>query len=415
MRLIPNLFLITFIACPLLGRTPSLTLREACAQALQRNPTLAALDWELRAGDARIRQANRPPNPEISLDLENLAGSGSFGGGAERESTLQFSQLLETSGRRRARVSVAREDRAAASWEYEIQRIEVLKTTTQAFVAVLAAQRSVKLAEELARLAEDSTPVTQQRVDAGAAGAVELTRSALAVATAKMELEQARRALSIARGNLAMQWGSTVADFPEVTGDLDRVKPLPALEALRERLSETPRLARWQAERERRRARLGLAQTEARPDLTLSVGPRLAGSGEDVTFVAAGSLPLPLWHRNEGAIAEAQAQLSKTDAEMRSVEVAAAAALNESWHGVARALAEAEILRKDVLPNAEKADRQVAEGYAAGRFSQLEVLDARRALVDARKQQLQSLAEYHKAVAEVEALTAKSASNFTRN
>ena len=46
------------------------------------------------------------------------------------------------------------------------------------------------------------------------------------------------------------------------------------------------------------------------------------------------------------------------------------------------------------------------EGYEAGRFSYLEVLDARRTTNAARIQYLQAITDYHKALQVVEALTA---------
>ena len=49
-------------------------------------------------------------------------------------------------------------------------------------------------------------------------------------------------------------------------------------------------------------------------------------------------------------------------------------------------------------------DDRLQEGYEAGRFSYLDITDARRTLNTARVQYLQALSEYHKAVAEIEAL-----------
>ena len=46
------------------------------------------------------------------------------------------------------------------------------------------------------------------------------------------------------------------------------------------------------------------------------------------------------------------------------------------------------------------------QGYEAGRFTQLEILDARRTLIQARNQHLRALSDYHQAQAEIEALTA---------
>jgi len=64
-------------------------------------------------------------------------------------------------------------------------------------------------------------------------------------------------------------------------------------------------------------------------------------------------------------------------------------------------------LRETVLPGAEQADQAMNEGYDAGRFSYVEVSDTRRTLNVSRIQYVQALTDYHKAVADIEALTGR--------
>jgi cobalt-zinc-cadmium efflux system outer membrane protein len=168
-----------------------------------------------------------------------------------------------------------------------------------------------------------------------------------------------------------------------------------------------PDLARWTAEREKRAAVLAKEQTLARPDVTLKAGPRMEGRAEDATFVVGFSLPLPLHNRNQGNIAEARANLARLDEEKRGAEARAFAALNTAWQKLSGALQEITILEASVLPGAQDAEKQLTEGYSAGRFTQFEVLDARRTLNAARGQQVRALADYQKARAELDALTAR--------
>src|SRR5262249_10207874 len=48
----------------------------------------------------------------------------------------------------------------------------------------------------------------------------------------------------------------------------------------------------------------------------------------------------------------------------------------------------------------------IREGYSAGRFGQLDVLDAQRSYNETRTQYVKALADYHKAQAQIDALTA---------
>lgn len=227
------------------------------------------------------------------------------------------------------------------------------------------------------------------------------------MSSARIDVEQARRDIATARGNLAAQWGAREADFGAVRGDLDQHAAGPGLHTLRQRLLGNPDLARWTAEREKREALLAKEQTLARPDVTLFAGPRMIGKGEDATFVAGFSIPLPMSNRNQGNIAEARANLDKLAEEKRAAEARAFAALNEAYQKLTGAGREVAILEESVIPGAQDAEKQLNEGYLAGRFTQFEVLDARRTLNAARAQQVRALADFQKARAAIDALTAR--------
>src|SRR5205814_2108456 len=81
-------------------------------------------------------------------------------------------------------------------------------TLAQAFVEVLSAQERVRLAQENLDLASGLIPDIRKRIEAGKASAIEQTRSEVAVASARIELDQAKRSLITARQHLAAQWGS---------------------------------------------------------------------------------------------------------------------------------------------------------------------------------------------------------------
>ena len=381
-----------------------LTLAGALALALERNPELATSNWDIRSAEARTLQASLRPNPEIVFQSENIGGSA---GSAPTEQTLQLSQLIELGGKRPARIREAHAGVQLAQWDYQMKRIEVLKDTAQSFIEVLALQRRLILAEEVEKIAKDTILLAEQRVEVGKASVVETARAQVTVAAADIGLEQARHDLLAAKGRLAAQWGAKQADFAQVIGDLDRMPAMPSLATLRGRLNKNPQLARWASEREKRAATLASQRAQGRPDINLFAGPRLEGDGNGGSAVLGFGLPLPLFNRNQGNIAAAQVDLSKVEEEQRAAEARAFAALNNAYQQAQAAAREVSILRGEVVPRAQEAMGLLGEGYATGRFSQFEVFDGRRTLNEARAQQIRALADYHKAVAEIEALTAR--------
>jgi cobalt-zinc-cadmium efflux system outer membrane protein len=323
------------------------------------------------------------------------------------QNTLVLSQLIELGGKRDSRVREAQFDRRATAWDYQVKRLEVLKSTTLAFIEVLSGQRKVQLAEENVALTEREIPVTQKRVEAGKASGVELIRANTEAATARIEFTEATHDLEVARVNLAAQWGAKKATFPSVSGNLEQLRPIPSLESLKAKLEANPELAKWATERQRREASVNAARAEAQPDLTVDAGPRLLGASHaDMSLVAGFSIPLPLWNRNQGKIAEAEANVAKTVDEQAAAEADANAQLNEAYQNLQRASEEVRILRDTVLPGAKSAVDQTTDGYATGRFSQLDVLDAQKSYIETRSQYVKALSEFHKAAAQIDSLTA---------
>ena len=384
----------------------TLTLRQALALTLTHNPELAAVSYDIRIAEARILQAKFLPNPEAQFTSENIAGSGDYSNGKRSENTLLLGQLIELGGKRRARVSEAAFGRDLADFDYETKKREVFLKTAQDFIDVLAIQRRVAIDEQLVRLANDFIPVAVKRIEAGKASTLEKTRFDVALGSARIDLEQAKHDLVAARQRLASRWGSLKPRFASAVGDLDATPATTSFDVLARRLPANPRLARFGAEVAQREAALAREKAAAVPDITLSAGGRQINERNDTTAVVGFSVPLPFWNRNQGNIRAARERIDRADAEQAAVAAALQTELTEGYEDLERARAAILILRENVLPGADDALKATTEGYEAGRFSYLDILDARRTTRAARIQYLQAITDYHKALHVIEALTA---------
>ena len=230
--------------------TGTVSLRDAVGLALLQNPALAAFAWETRAREARILQSGRPPNPAVSVLLEDIGARRFAGGGlnepVQPQTTIQLSQLIELGGKRAARQRLATLNRDLAAWDYETARIDVLTEVSRAFTDVLAAQETVAQIEQTTRLVEQVQQSVSLRVVAGVVSPIEETRAGVALASVRVELARARRTLDANRTRLALLWGGPTAAFTAVEGNL-RVAPttLPPLAVLASRIEQNAELARW--------------------------------------------------------------------------------------------------------------------------------------------------------------------------
>jgi cobalt-zinc-cadmium efflux system outer membrane protein len=410
-----HLLLVVIISAATVRAEEVLTLQQALGRALEKNPELAAYAADIRAADGRRLQAAVLPNPEVGVEFENLAGSGDFTGIDSAETTLQLSQLIELGGKRRHRVRVADHGRTVAEWDYEAKRLEVFRAVAQQFITVLGAQRRLQWAEDAVRLTEKFEPSARQRVEAGAASPVELTRFNLQIATAKIERDQIQRDLATARKRLAALWGGSEPDFERVAGDLEQLPAAPLLEESDQRLAQTPELKRWDSEQARRESAVALERASATPDVTVGAGYRHFNDTSESAAVFSLSVPLPLFNRNQGAVREARAEADKAAAERHATEVRLRADLRVAFDNLATARTQIAALKETILPQAKDAFEKVNDGYLAGRLNYLEVVDAQDALIDANVRYLEALSAYHQAVADIEGLTGQSLENLFEN
>jgi len=380
-----------------------LTLRDALSLALQRNPELAAFSNELRASEGAVLQAGVLPNPVLEITAADFGNERKRVEG-DRATSLQLGQLIELGGKRSARIRIAEASHDIAGWDYEAKRIEVLSLVAQRFVAVLTAQRRETLAGEAVQLASQVADAVAKRVQAGKVSPVEETKARLALATAEVELEQARREGIAARNSLGALWSNPSPRFEKAVGDLEKTIPLPAYEQLAERVRNNPELARWASEIERRQATVDAQRAKAVPDVTITGGVSRFSQFGDHAYTVGISVPLPLFDRNRGGVLEASRRLDKATDELRGAEGRLLTDLAQTYQRLAAIEKEIETLRTTLLPGAQSAFVAATKGYQLGKFGFLDVLDAQRTLFQTRTQYLRALADYQRGVSEIERL-----------
>ena len=161
---------------------------------------------------------------------------------------------------------------------------------------------------------------------------------------------------------------------------------------------------RWTAVRARRDAELLSARLKAVPDVTASVGWRYYGQTSDNALRLGVSLPIPVLDRNRGGIREAQEAAQKTDAERAINRLTLIAVVGKAHDSANGALQEIDLLRRTCCRR-RAALATIEAGYAQGRFTLLEILDAHRSVADAELMEHEALATFHTAVATIEGLT----------
>ncbi|OYX16258.1 MAG: hypothetical protein B7Z07_03090 [Sphingomonadales bacterium 32-67-7] len=114
--------------------------------------------------------------------------------------------------------------------------------------------------------------------------------------------------------------------------------------------------------------------------MTVSVGARQFRGTDDTALVFGASMPLGLFDRNQGNIAAANAERTGAEARRNAALAAAIRRTRDAQAALRTAEAQLAFLENQAEPEAIEAVRIAREGFSAGRFTLLDVLDAEQAL-----------------------------------
>lgn len=384
-----------------------ITLAQALDAALAINPELAASRYELNAAQARVVQAGKRLNPELSLELENLAGSGANRGTDSLEATLSFSQVVELGGKRDLRRSIAEADSDAVVLDIRARQLDLLAEVTRKYIDVVAAQERARYAEENVGLVQKTLDAIASRVKAARSPVAEQSRARIALTRAQIEQQQARLELETTRSALSLSWGKSEPKFSSASADLFAFSAIAPFEQLAGKIERTPEILRFASETRMRDAELSLARAQTRPNVAFSLGVRNFRETNDNALVAGFSLPLAIHDRNQGNIGEARARRAQLDAQREASKTRTLGALYALYREAAAAKERALALRDQGLPQARDALTQTQYGYERGRFSYLELLTSQQDLLELSEAAVDAAADHHRLVAEVERLTSE--------
>ncbi len=392
------------------AQTPSnapLTLEKALELAETLNPQLKAALAFTNTARAGITTAKAYPNPDFQLLYGRQYGKTSFDppGPTGLLQHYSLSQQLELPGLRQSRVEVAQLGQSTAEvLAVEMRRL-VRGAVKQAFYEVLRRRSEVQMTAENLRLIEDLHRRVKVQVEVGEAAKLELTRAEAEVATARSlaRSSQLKYLNAIATLRAAI---NAPPGFPlDPQGALDPPATLPALDKLQEEvMARHPAIAAAQAEVKRAESRVRYERAQRAPQPTLKAEYE---NQPDLGFYRFGvSIPVPVWNRRQGPIAEAEGVLSQAHsaADIRRLEISGA--LERAYRMYEVASQQVTGFETGALQEAEAALRAAESAFKFGERGIMEVLDAQRVLRSVRTEYLSAQYDRQSALIELEQLRA---------
>ena len=383
----------------------SLSLRDAIALATQHNPAIAAFDFQSEVARQQAALQAQSIGTIVEVELENVAGSGAVAGVRAMEATLQLSHVVELGGKVQRRREFGNEKVAQLDAVQRAGRADLLAEVARRFVHVLADQEQLKATDRAGLLALQARDVVQERIRAGAASPVLLSRAEITLARSRIEQEHAEHELASSRVALTSLWGDLEGRIGAVRGELFSLPALEPLATYSQRLVENPDLLKFAAENRVLDARLRLAEAQRRPNVTLRAGVRHLEGLNDQALVAGFAIPVGASRRARPELLSVQAEREQLRLSERARTWELQATLFALYQEALHARTEAQALQNEVRPQADNMLKTSDAGYRAGRFSFLELADAQRQLLEIERDAIRAAAEFHTNLIEIERVT----------
>src|SRR5262245_40484847 len=302
-------------------------------RALQSNAELAATRLDFERARARLRQAGLRPHPTVDFEYGNGRYIGCPG---ERGSTVGFALPLELGGQRGRRIELAEAEIAATEAEIADRERRLVGEVRAAYAEALAALRELRTTEDLNNLDLQTARVVEARFTEGESSKLEMNLLGVDV-----ERLRARRAfvegkLQAAAINLKRLTGMAHDESLRLREDLSEPglpePPSSLATAIEMALRQRPDLKLAQLNERAAQAGLKLARAQAAPGVTLSAkyssdtgitdppAPFTPVPDQSRRLSFGVSLELPLFKRNQGAIAEAATTIAQARARREFTE-----------------------------------------------------------------------------------------------
>ena len=416
-------FVALILALPVLGQraSPSVldsaggrTAEDLVARALAQNGDILAGDRQVASARGGVTQARLKANPSVAFsESQEIAGG-------QNNFMIGGSQPLELYHRRERRIEVAQGGVKIAEFD-QAERERRLRGEVEARFGEVLAARNLQVAEDLLVLNRKALDLTQARADQGAIPPLDANLLRVEV----NRIDSLRVDLEAKLGVGVLELKSLVGMKPDeglrLKDSLDGV--FADQDIVIQRVLETrPDLLSARAAEQLAGAILRQAETEARPDASISAnyqrmdssfsvnGLNAAGQPRPVQgifhFVAVGvSINLPVRNKNQGAIETAVAQVDEAKRRREYTELIATREVAAALLAREKAQEGLRIFREGVRGQASQNLEVVRKTYELGRTQLLDVISEQRRFIDIEMGYTEALNRYYQAAVRVRTVT----------
>ena len=365
--------------------------------ALYYSPDLdvARAQWGIvKAGEIT---AGMIPNPGLGLSTQPVSA---IYGTSPWPLGWNLDIPVETAGKRGYRIEQSRHLSHASRFNLYGVAWRVRSHLKAALIELYLAQENVTWLGKQEVSRSDMAALLERRFVEGEISLPEITQARIALSQSRLALQEAQKRHDAALAQVATIIGLPVSHLDGINlsfaglDDVLKLETIPSPEARRQALLNRTDIRAALAEYEASQTALQLEIAKQYPDIHL--GPAYVWN-PDLQWQVGVSFSLPLFNRNEGPIAEAEARREEAAAKFNALQARAISEVDSAW--VSYQAASRELTTADVMLQAQqKHQHSIAAEFNIGESDrlaltggQLELISAELARLDAQAKAMQSL------------------------
>lgn len=391
-----------------------LKLSESVADALEKNPEVQLLKQRLQVVSARAKQAPYLEDPQIAFQLGGVPLSNPTSFNQADANTIGIRQMLPFFGKLGLKEKIAEQEAKVVEQELRAKEREIISMVKMAYADLFMAQKAIEILREQLEIMRTIIRATEARYQVGRVTQQDVFKAQLEQSEILNQLivaEEESNAATVKLNTTMYRPPRTPIQLPADLTLPDSALTVSGLDELA--LSNRPELRGAEREIERAERMYELAERNRKfPDFMVGWDyMRMPMEMKKDRYAAMVNITIPF---SPWTIGKRNYEVEETLAEIRAAKANRDAMRNMTLKGVGESQAKVQaakrsvqLYREGLLSQAELSFRAAMAAYQTGRVEFVNLLEAQRALREARMGYYKATVAFIQNLADLERVVGK--------